>query len=224
MSSASRVPSPVTRTYFGWQRERVAFLFGMSGQRASLLVVATLIAVWPLTVSRMSLAILCWPVAVVLAGLVFIRLGGRTVDEWATAFVSFQLLRPRQQHKFLSGAFRPPAMDDGHVLVVPWGSRPGPNQRTPPGPGVPTVGSEGRDAIRVGGFTVGGYRPNPEPADVEPRPRQGEAAMRTGENSHRKISGAPKAEERKQRTGRLDAWRRWFRTEGRWTCPASWHR
>src|SRR5689334_7117189 len=106
MSSApGRAGSASARTYFGWQRERVAFLFGMSGQRAGLLVAAVLIWVWPLAVSRVGLLLLCWPLAVVLVGVVFTRVAGRTVDEWASAVVSFEVLAWRQQHKFLSGAF-----------------------------------------------------------------------------------------------------------------------
>src|SRR4051794_6672879 len=93
------------RTYFGWQQERVAFMFGYTGQRVALLVGAVLTGIWPIAASRFSLAVITWPIAAVLTGLAFARIGGRTVDEWATAFVSYQLLRMRQQHKFLSAAF-----------------------------------------------------------------------------------------------------------------------
>ncbi len=97
------------RTYFGWQQDKVAFLFGLSVQRAVMLGGAVLIAVWPLAASRMHLGILCWPVAFLLATLVFFRMGGRTVDEWLVAFCSFHLNKAHNRHKFLSAAFAPEA-------------------------------------------------------------------------------------------------------------------
>lgn len=97
------------RTYFGWQAERVAFLYGMSGQRFAMLGAAVLSAVWPLAMSNLSAGVVTWPAAVVLAVLAFLRVGGRTVDEWLTAVVSYGLLRAQGQHKFASAAFAPPA-------------------------------------------------------------------------------------------------------------------
>src|SRR5581483_5707167 len=45
------------RTYIGWQPEKVAFMFGLSGRRAALLVAAVLTGVWPLAMSNMSLGV-----------------------------------------------------------------------------------------------------------------------------------------------------------------------
>src|SRR5579872_7404928 len=104
MSSSN---APTSRTYFGWQHEKVAFLFGMSGQRAVMLGSSVLMAIWPLAASNLRLGIVTWPLAVLLAALAFARIAGRTVDEWMVAFVSFHLLRFRGQHKFASGAFAP---------------------------------------------------------------------------------------------------------------------
>ncbi|HLL66745.1 MAG TPA: SCO6880 family protein [Micromonosporaceae bacterium] len=95
------------RTYFGWQQERVAFLFGLSGQRVAMLAAAVLIAVWPVTTAQLRTGVVAWPIAAVLVGLVFLRIGRRTVDEWATASVSYGAIRARSQHKFVSGAFNP---------------------------------------------------------------------------------------------------------------------
>lgn len=95
------------RTYFGWQQDRVAFLFGMSGQRAAMLAAAVLIAVWPVTTARLQTGYIAWPIAATLLILAFLRIGGRTVDEWATATVSYGAIRSRSQHKFVSGAFNP---------------------------------------------------------------------------------------------------------------------
>ncbi|GGJ75220.1 lipoprotein [Pilimelia anulata] len=102
-----REPEAGARTYFGWQPEKVAFLFGMSGQRAVMLGAAVLTAVWPLTVSNLSAGLVAWPIAALLAALVFVRMGGRTVDEWATAVASYGSGRWRDKHKFISGPFNP---------------------------------------------------------------------------------------------------------------------
>jgi hypothetical protein len=105
----SNQESPSVRTYFGWQQEKVAFLFGLSAQRALMVAGSVVTAVWPLAASRMSAAVLCWPIAIVLGVLAFLRIGGRTVDEWLAAFVSFHLLKSRDRHKFLGTAFTPAA-------------------------------------------------------------------------------------------------------------------
>ncbi|MFF5230273.1 SCO6880 family protein [Dactylosporangium sp. NPDC000521] len=97
------------RTYFGWQQEQVAFLYGMSGHRFALVAVAILAAVWPLAASNLQAGIITWPVAAVLGVLAFLRVGGRTVDEWLTAAVSYGIGRMGGQHKFASAAFAPPA-------------------------------------------------------------------------------------------------------------------
>jgi hypothetical protein len=98
---------PGARTYSGWQQEKVAFLFGMSGQRAAMLAVAVLAAVWPVTTTHLRAGFVAWPIAGVLLVLAFLRVGGRTVDEWATATVSYGAIRSRSQHKFVSAAFNP---------------------------------------------------------------------------------------------------------------------
>ena len=67
-----------SRTYFGWQPEKVAFVFGMSAQRAVLLSVAVLAGIWPLATSRIQVAILTWPIAALLCGIVLVRIAGRT--------------------------------------------------------------------------------------------------------------------------------------------------
>jgi hypothetical protein len=101
-----------TRTYFGWQHERVAFLFGMSAQRVAMVAAAVLTAIWPLASSRLQAGLVLWPVAALLTALAFVRIGGRTADEWAMAFVSYHLNKSRTRHKFLSAAFAPEAVQD----------------------------------------------------------------------------------------------------------------
>jgi hypothetical protein len=102
---------PQVRTYFGWQQERVNFLFGLSAQRALMVAGAVMAGVWPLAVSRMQVALVTWPFAAVLGALAFARIGGRTADEWAIAFVSYHLGRSRTRHKFLGAAFTPATAD-----------------------------------------------------------------------------------------------------------------
>ena len=82
MTTVTSAPPARARTYFGWQPEKVAFMFGMSAQRAVLLIGAVLAAVWPLAVSRPSLVVVTWPVALVLVAAAFVRIVGRTTDEW----------------------------------------------------------------------------------------------------------------------------------------------
>ncbi|GHJ45918.1 lipoprotein [Catellatospora sp. TT07R-123] len=100
------------RTYMGWQQEKVAFLFGMSAQRAAMVAAAVLAGIWPVAASRPQAGVVLWPVAAALATLAFLRLGGRTVDEWAAAFVSYHANRARNRHKFLSAAFAPDTSAD----------------------------------------------------------------------------------------------------------------
>ncbi|MDH6138442.1 hypothetical protein P3T35_000419 [Kitasatospora sp. GP30] len=95
------------RTYFGWQPEKVAFLFGLSVQRAAMLGGAVLAAIWPFAISYVRAGIVTWPLSLLLFLLAYVRIAGRTVDEWAVAFVSFEILRFRGQNRFLSGAFAP---------------------------------------------------------------------------------------------------------------------
>ncbi|WP_457029725.1 SCO6880 family protein [Kitasatospora sp. P5_F3] len=96
-----------TRTYFGWQQEKVNFLFGLSAQRAAMLGAAVLLTIWPFAISHVRAGLVTWPLSFVLFLLAFVRIAGRTVDEWAVAFVSFEILRFRGQNRFLSGAFAP---------------------------------------------------------------------------------------------------------------------
>src|SRR5690242_2707398 len=125
MSTQTMTGEPTrVRTYFGWQQEKVAFIFGLSGQRVAVLVAAVLVGVWPVSAARMSMAVVAWPVAALLAGIAFARFGGRTVDEWASAFVSYQGIRLRHQHKFLSAAFTPSAAAEALIEDVWAGTQP----------------------------------------------------------------------------------------------------
>ncbi|MEV7601680.1 SCO6880 family protein [Kitasatospora sp. NPDC089797] len=98
-----------TRTYFGWQQEKVAFLFGLSLQRAAMLGAGILALIWPFAISYIRAGLVTWPLSFVLFLLAFVRIAGRTVDEWAVAAVSYEILRFRGQNRFLSGAFAPRA-------------------------------------------------------------------------------------------------------------------
>ncbi|MEV4211185.1 SCO6880 family protein [Micromonospora sp. NPDC049662] len=100
-----------TRSYFGWQHEKVAFLFGMTLQRVTMLAGAVLAGIWPLAAARPTAGALLWPLAVVLATLAFLRVGGRTTDEWVLAFTSYHWGRSRTRHRFLSAAFAPAPAD-----------------------------------------------------------------------------------------------------------------
>ena len=88
------------RTYIGWQQEKVAFVFGLSGQRAAMIAAAVLAAIIPITATRLAEGLVTWPVAGLLAAAAFTRIGGRTADEWLAAAVSWGLLAFRGQHRF----------------------------------------------------------------------------------------------------------------------------
>ncbi|SDD86675.1 SCO6880 family protein [Glycomyces harbinensis] len=105
----SEQTKPEARSYFGWQVERVAFMFGMSGPRVLLLGAASLLAVWPFTVADLLFGVIVWPIAALTVGLVFFRVRGRTADEWITGWVSYHLGKRRDFHKFASGALAPDA-------------------------------------------------------------------------------------------------------------------
>jgi hypothetical protein len=100
------------QAYYGWQHERVNFLLGMSGRRTTLVALAVLLAVQPISAARLSDALIAWPAAAILALLAYLRVGGRTVDEWMVVAVSFQFLKFRGQNRFHSGAFAPTAPGD----------------------------------------------------------------------------------------------------------------
>jgi hypothetical protein len=97
--------APSSRTYLGWQQEKVAFLFGLSGQRAAMIAAAVLAVIVPITEARPAEGLVTWPAAAVLLAAAFVRVGGRTADEWLLAAVSYQALAFRGQHKFASGPF-----------------------------------------------------------------------------------------------------------------------
>jgi Putative type VII ESX secretion system translocon, EccE len=100
------------QAYYGWQHERATFLLGMSGRRTALVALAVLVAVQPISAARLADALIAWPIAAILALLAYLRVGGRTVDEWMVTAVSFQLLKARGQNRFHSGAFAPAAAGD----------------------------------------------------------------------------------------------------------------
>lgn len=100
------------RAYHGWQHERANFLLGLSGRRTVLIALAALVAVQPISAARLSDALIAWPVAAILALLAYLRVGGRTVDEWMVVAVSFQLLKARGQNRFYSGPFAPRSASD----------------------------------------------------------------------------------------------------------------
>ncbi|WP_199034683.1 SCO6880 family protein [Glycomyces salinus] len=110
MSTREQAPAP--RTYFGWQTEKVNFLFGLTASRTLMLVAAALLAAWPVGVGDVGLGLVCWPVALLLGVCAFIRFAGRTADEWIAAWATYHFGRVLNHHKFTGGPFTP-----GHTLV-----------------------------------------------------------------------------------------------------------
>jgi Putative type VII ESX secretion system translocon, EccE len=112
-----------SRTYAGWQQEKVAFIFGLNGARATMLGAAILAAIFPIATTTISAAMIFWPAALVLAAAALVRVAGRTADEWLIAAASYTLGAIRRQHKFTSGPFRPgtaqPADPDLPGILAP---------------------------------------------------------------------------------------------------------
>ena len=104
---SNAAPQPAARTYIGWQQEKVAFIFGLSGQRVLTMAAALLAAILPIAASRPADGAVTWPIAATLALAAFIRIGARTADEWLIAALSYQLGVFRRQHTFASGPFAP---------------------------------------------------------------------------------------------------------------------
>ena len=118
------MPSLVpARTYAGWQHEKVHFLLGLSGRRAALVGVSVFLGLQPLASGHLAGAVLAWPLALVLAGCAYVRVAGRTLDEWTITVASYALLKLRRKNVFLSGAFapgrgtQPPRLDLPGVLA-----------------------------------------------------------------------------------------------------------
>jgi hypothetical protein len=102
------VPAHVsTRTYAGWQHEKVHFLLGLSGRRAALVAVAVFLGLQPIASGHLTGALLTWPLALVLAACAYVRVAGRTLDEWTITMGSYSLLTLGRKTTFLSGAFAP---------------------------------------------------------------------------------------------------------------------
>lgn len=93
--------------YGGWQRERQGFLFGLSGPRFALAVLALACAVAPISTRSLPVLVLAWPLAAFLGALVWVRVLGRTATEWAVVAVSHALNRAARRTLFVSGAFAP---------------------------------------------------------------------------------------------------------------------
>lgn len=95
------------RTYSGWQHENVSFLLGLSGRRALITSAAVLLALQPIASGHLSNAFLLWPCALLLTAAAFVRIAGRTLDEWSQSVAVFTLARRLGQTLFLSGPFNP---------------------------------------------------------------------------------------------------------------------
>ena len=112
-----------TRTYSGWQHEKVHFLLGLSGRRAALVGTAVFLGLQPIASGHPARMLLTFPLALVLATCAYVRVAGRTIDEWIPTVASYTLLKSRHKNTFLSGAFSPargieqPRMDLPGVLA-----------------------------------------------------------------------------------------------------------
>ena len=103
---------PPANRYSGWQRERLGFLFGLSGPQFALASVALLCAAAPISTRSLPVLLVAWPLALLLAALTWVRVLGKTSTEWIVIVVSFTLNRSAKRNVFLSGALAPRAAAD----------------------------------------------------------------------------------------------------------------
>jgi hypothetical protein len=90
-------------TFGGWQRDRGSALLGLSGPRVALLGAATAAGVtWLVTGPRLVLLPVLGSVGVLCAAAAFVRIAGRTVDEWVLTAAAFAVGRRRGEHRFLA--------------------------------------------------------------------------------------------------------------------------
>jgi hypothetical protein len=100
------MPTPA-RSYSGWQHEKVHFLLGLSGRRAAMLGAAVFLGLQPIASGHPVRALLTFPLALVLATCAYVRVAGRTLDEWIPTVLSFNALKLSHKTTFLSAAFAP---------------------------------------------------------------------------------------------------------------------
>ncbi|MGQ0631958.1 MAG: SCO6880 family protein [Sporichthyaceae bacterium] len=98
--------------YSGWQRERLGFLFGLSGPQFALASLALLCAAAPISTRSLAVLVIAWPAAALFAALIWIRVLGETSTEWLVIAVSFTLNKAAKRNVFLSGAFAPRGVTD----------------------------------------------------------------------------------------------------------------
>ncbi|MGQ0846806.1 MAG: SCO6880 family protein [Sporichthyaceae bacterium] len=109
--SITRTESP-TPLYGGWQRERFGFLFGLSGSRFALAVCALLLVLAPVTAQSLTVLVVAWPLAGLLALLVWTRVLGRSAVEWTGHALAFGVNRALGRNVFLSGTLAPHSCAD----------------------------------------------------------------------------------------------------------------
>jgi len=108
-------PAP-RRTFGGWQRDRTAVLLGLSGPRVLLLVGAVAVGVaWFVAGEHLAALPVHAAAMGLLAGFAFVRLGGRTADEWALTATAYTVGRRAGRHRFLAAA--------GEVVTTAGGPR-----------------------------------------------------------------------------------------------------
>lgn len=100
------------RTYGGWQRDRSAFLFGLTVGRALMCGAAMLLVIVTIGAHTLTVALLAIPLAVLLVGLAFFRVAGRTASEWVSDASRFAVGRRRGHTRFTSGAMAPRDPED----------------------------------------------------------------------------------------------------------------
>lgn len=105
-------PVPLERRYGGWQPEKSGFLFGLTLPRFLMVAAACGCAALPLALASLGAAAVTVPAAALLLALAYVRVGGRTLDEWLVTSMFFARNAARRGNRFLSGAFAPRSSRD----------------------------------------------------------------------------------------------------------------
>jgi hypothetical protein len=82
-------------------------MFGLSGMRFALAVLALALAAVPIATHSITALLVAWPLAGLVALVTWARVLGKTATEWAGLAVAFRLNKAARRNRFVSGAFAP---------------------------------------------------------------------------------------------------------------------
>ncbi len=100
------------QTYAGWQPEKSGFIGGLSLTGFVFVLGAAIVVLIPLYRSSWSSLLIAAPLALLLVGLAYVRVGGLAADEWLVLALRHSTNGALRRNAFLSGGFAPARLDD----------------------------------------------------------------------------------------------------------------